>query len=446
MLQRPFIFFLLVPLSLALSSCRTGSGDSESSEGCGTEGCKIVAPDADRLDTFGFATATDGDKIVIGSIVDEPETDAGAAYVFIEDDGDWTLEQKIQATTPVPRGGDLFGGAVAIQGNRIAVSAQGADWVDPGAVLPDRPRAGRVYIFEFDGTDWTQVQAIEAFDPATDDFFGVSLAMDGDWLVVGSYLDDDNGNASGSVYVYEHDGADYVFDQKLNMTQNSSNDRFGFSVAIDGDVIVAGAHFDNFFFVGIEAGSAAVFRHDGTDWNEEQVLLGGTFAAFDQFGISVDIEGDIIVIGAHQYDDAEFDDDDDDGDDNQGIVWVIRRVRPTTDAAPWASSGLGDMIEAIEPSDPELQKLFGGSVAIDDGRVIVGVKLDDELGQRAGAAYVYEHDGTEWAELHKLTAPDATTGDQFGASTAMAGDIAVVGANLAGPGNDDSGAAYAFEP
>ncbi|MDP6977151.1 MAG: hypothetical protein QF570_00940 [Myxococcota bacterium] len=420
---------LAIVFSLAFTSCQNASSSSDASGGCGLEGCKIVAPDPNATDTFAFGVAIDGDKMVAGSIVDDPSTDAGAAYVFAYEDGDWLVEQKIQHTTPVPVGGDFFGNAVAMQGDRIAVGAQGVESTGAEA------RAGSVFIFEFDSGSWSQVQRIEAPDAALDDRFGVSVDLDGDWLVVGSYLDDDNNSASGSVYVFEHDGLEYVFDEKLNMQNNSGNDRFGVSVAVDGDILVAGALNDNFFFTGNESGSAGVFRHDDTDWIHEgftanDALVGDTFAPFDHFGTSVDIDDGVIVVGAPGVDGDEED---------EGIVWVYR-----FDGGKW-SHYLDDNIETIRPSDPSESKLFGNSVSIEGNRVIVGAKLDDEEGQRAGATYVFEYEGGEWVEQHKLTAPDATTGDNFGVSAVVSGDTIIVGAPLAGPGNDASGAAYGFE-
>ncbi len=416
------VVLLSFMFSLSFTSCKNGSSGSEAGEGCGLEGCKIVAPDPGAADTFGFAVAADGDKMVAGSIVDTPAPNAGAAYVFAYDDGEWIIEQKIQATTPLPDGGDLFGGAVAIQGDRIAVGAQGLEPVGGAA------RAGGVFIFDHDGDTWSQVQQVLAPDFALDDYFGVSVDLDGDWLVVGAHLDDDSGSASGSVYVFEHDGSDYVFDQKLSMSQHGADDRLGIDVAIDDDIIVAGAHQDNLFGVGVHSGSAAVYRYDGTDWSQEQTLLGGTFAAGEEFGISVDVSEEVIIVGAHLADGSEED---------AGRAWVYR-----FDGAVWSIAG---EVEQIEPSDPAKSKLFGYSVSIEGDRVVVGAQMDDAEGQRAGAAYVFEYEGGEWVEQHKLTAPDATTGDYFGGSVSLSGDAAVIGAPEAGPGDDASGAAYGFE-
>ena len=483
------VALLSLVFSLAVSGCEDGGSDNAGSNAdCGVEGCLIVAPDRDNQDLFGSAIAIDGDRMVVGSIVSDPVTNAGAVYIYRLIEGNWRIEQKIQIESPLPGGGDLFGGSVAILGNRIAVGAQGNGWVDPDDDDDeiDAARAGLVLIFEPDvDGNWAQVQQIRTdgpnlYTPAEDDFFGVSVALGGDWLVIGSYLENANGTDSGSVYVYRHDGSEYGFDQKLDMSNNGANDRFGWDVAVDGDILIASAIYDAFFFGGNQSGSVAVFRHDGTSWNEEQVLVTPfPYVPLDQFGISIDVDAgnEMIVVGAHQR--SHYPNVDscnavfvpcvnacdpldipcqvacfgpyqicyvEDAVAEQGVVFVYEIVDPDSPDGPWSHYNFPDEVKRIEPEVPSTKLLFGGSVNIDAGRILVGTKMDDEKGQRAGATYVYEYDALsdEWVEEHKLTAPDATTGDSFGFATAIEGDDVLVGAPEAGPGNDASGAVYQF--
>ena len=444
-------FTLPLFLALALVGCGSSSdggssgvsdgGDSGGNGGCGLEGCSVVAPDGGNEDEFGSAIAIDGDRMVVGAKVDDPAAEAGAAYIYERIDSEWSIDQKIQSTSPAPRGGDEFGSTLAIQGDRVVVGAPGTGWENPGDPddVIDVARAGFVYVFEPDPDgDWVQVQQLEAFDRAEDDQFGASVALDGDWLIVGSNHDDDKGENSGSVYVYRHDGSEYVFDQKLNMTQNGGNDRFGWRVAIQGDILLAAAYWDSYYAIGWQSGSVAIFRRDGGAWTQQQVLIGGVSDEFDQFGYSIDLDDEVIVVGARQYGDPEQADQ----YAEQGIVFVYRIVAPL-EAMPWS---ILEEVERIEPPEASPGLLFGSSVNIEDGRIIVGVEMDDEAGQRAGAAHVYEYSpGGEWVEEHKLTAPDATTGDRFGFATAISGDTLFVGAPEAGPENDASGAVYQFD-
>ncbi len=135
-----------------------------------------------------------------------------------------------------------------------------------------------------------------ASDGASDDQFGWSVAVDGDTVVVGAYRDDDNGNASGSAYVYRFDGTDWI-ETKLLASDGAGNDNFGSGVAVDGDTVVVGSPGDDDY-----SGSAYVYRFDGTDWIETK-LIASDWANSDRFGISVAVDGDTVVVGAYGDDD-----------------------------------------------------------------------------------------------------------------------------------------------
>ena len=155
---------------------------------------------------------------------------------------------------------DEFAHSVSISGLVLAVGAPGDD--DEGT------NSGSVYVYRFDGMDWIEEQKLTASDGVMNDEFGYSVSLDGDVLVVGSWADDDNGDESGSVYVYRFDGADWIEEDKLTASDGEPGDNLGWSVAVSGDVIVAGAigNDDN----GSQSGSAYVYRFDGADWNEEE--------------------------------------------------------------------------------------------------------------------------------------------------------------------------------
>ena len=155
---------------------------------------------------------------------------------------------------------------------------------------------------------------LTASDGAASDYFGDSVAIDGDTLVVGARYDDDNGSASGSVYVFIHSGIIWTQQAKLTASDGAADDRFGSSVAIDGDTIVVGAllNDDN----GTDSGTAYVFTRSGTTWTQQAKLTASDGALDDEFGQSVAIAGDTIVVGA---------DRDDDNGNRQWIAYVFTR-------------------------------------------------------------------------------------------------------------------------
>ncbi|MBW2724432.1 MAG: FG-GAP repeat protein, partial [Deltaproteobacteria bacterium] len=204
-----------------------------------------------------------------------------------------TQDFKLTASDAVA--GDGFGESVAVSGDVIVVGARRDD-------NNGNSESGSAYVFRLDGTNLIEERNLTPDDSAEGDFFGDSVAVSGDVIVVGASLDDNPSLNSGSAYVFRFDGAEWIEEQKLTPSDScddkgdcraSVDDRFGHSVAVSGDVIVAGAIFDR-----AEYGSAYVFRFNGTEWIEDQKLVASDAAGGDEFGRSVAVSGDVIVVGA----------------------------------------------------------------------------------------------------------------------------------------------------
>ncbi|MCH7954231.1 MAG: FG-GAP repeat protein, partial [Candidatus Marinimicrobia bacterium] len=189
---------------------------------------------------------------------------------------------------------DQFGFSVSISGDYAVVGAyldndNGSD-------------SGSAYIFKRTGTSWVQEAKLLPSDGAAFDNFGFSVSISGDYAVVGAFLDDDNGGASGSAYVFKRTGTSWAEEAKLLASDRAADDQFGVSVSISGDYAVVGAVFDD--DNGDGSGSAYVFKRTGTSWAQEAKLLPSDGAAIDFFGMSVSISGDYAVVGAHRDDDS----------------------------------------------------------------------------------------------------------------------------------------------
>ena len=256
------------------------------------------------------------------------------------------------------------------------------------------------------------------------DLFGWAVSTDGEWAIVGSPEDSDDGVSSGSAYIYKHNGSDWVEFQKIRASDAGSGDDFGRAVSIVGDVAIVGAPFAD---SATRKGAAYVYRFDGTDWVEEQKLLSSDAAANDFFGISLDTDGNTIVVGT-SYDD----------DPVSGLLDVGSVYAYTFDGSQWVER------QRISPSDPSQSQRFAASVAVDGDTLIVGASQDDAAGNSSGAAYAFEFDGVVWKEQQKLVGGDSTNSDFFGISVAVDDNILLVGAT----GDDDqgssSGSAYVF--
>ncbi len=183
-------------------------------------------------------------------------------------------------------GFDWFGNSVSISGDYVVVGAKFDN--DNG------PSSGSAYLFKRTGTSWAQEAKILPSDGAAGDWFGFSVSISGDYALVGARADDDNGSASGSAYVFKRTGTSWAQEAKLLPSDGAIEDRFGYSVSISGDYAVVGAWLDD--DNGDRSGSAYIFKRSGTSWAQEANLLPSDGAASDQFGVSVSISGDYAVV------------------------------------------------------------------------------------------------------------------------------------------------------
>ena len=263
---------------------------------------------------------------------------------------------------------------------------------------------------------------ITASDGAAADFFGWSVSISGDYAVVGAFGDDDNGEEAGSAYIFKRNGTFWAQEAKLLPSDGEVIDRFGFSVSISGDYTIVGAPNDD--DNGTLSGSAYVYKRTGTSWAQEAKLLPADGAAIDEFGRSVSISGDYAVVGAWRDDDNGF---------GSGSAYLFHR------------SGTSWEQEAkLLPSDGAAADRFGGSVSISGDYAVVGARGDDDNGSFSGSAYVFKRTGTSWEQEAKLLPSDGAAADLFGVVSISGGDYAVGGARLDDDNGDNSGSAYLY--
>ena len=259
---------------------------------------------------------------------------------------------------------------------------------------------------------------LTASDATADKFFGWSVAISGDIVVVGS-----PGKVRGpvgSAYVFQRRGGVWSQQAKLTASGGSEDAAFGWSVAINGDTVVVGAPFD-----GDLVGSAFVFVRSGTTWSQQAKLTASDASDFDTFGYSLTMSSETLVVGAARTSEAG---------DFSGSAYVFVR-----NGASWSQQA------KLIPSDGVGSGFFGESVSISGDRVVVGAKRNNGGAGRSGSAYVFRRSGTVWSQEAKLTASDAATGDFFGFSVAISGDMVVVGATGDDDAGDRSGSVYVFQ-
>ncbi|MGJ8643280.1 MAG: hypothetical protein ACSHX9_07730 [Luteolibacter sp.] len=379
------------------------------------EETKLHADDAAAVDIFGFSVAISGDSVVVGAYADDAAAvDSGSAYVFTRSGTSWSQQAKLTADDAAEN--DRFGYSVAISGDTIVV---GADLDDDGG-----SGSGSAYVFTRSGTSWSQQAKLTASDAAEFDRFGFSVAISGDSVVVGAHFDDSAAfGDSGSAYVFTRNGTSWFQQAKLTAGDAAAGDFFGRSVAISGDSIVVGAYLDD--DDGSASGSAYVFNRSGTSWFLQAKLTANDAVTNDNFGYAVAISGDSVVVGAIGDDPgAAFD---------SGSAYVFNRS-----GTSWSQQA------KISAGDPGAEDGFGSSVAISGDSVVVGAFENDDAGSTSGSAYVFTRDGTSWSQQAKLTAGDAAAEDRFGFSVAISGNSVVVGAYLDDDGDVNTGSIYIY--
>jgi hypothetical protein len=379
-----------------------------------------LQPAGAAFDQFGSAVAVDGDTMIVGAFADAVGANGsqGSAHIYRWTGSGWTFEATLTATGGAAS--DQFGISVAISGDTVIIGA----YTDDVGANGDQ---GSAYVFTRSGTTWTQQAQLTAADGATNDRFGVSVAISGDTAVVGANFDDVgvNGN-QGSAYVFTRSGSTWTQQAQLTAADGAANDRLGISVALSGDTAIVGANLDDIGANGNQ-GSAYVFTRSGSTWTQEAQLTAAGGALNNQFGISVAFSGDTAIVGS-QFNTVG-------ANPGQGSAYVFTRSGST-----WTQQA------QLTAADGALNDLFGFSVAISGDTAIVGAFVND-VGANAnqGSAYVFTRSGSTWTQQAQLTATDGAAEDNFGFSVAISGDTAVVGAPLDDLGaNGDQGSAWVF--
>ena len=375
--------------------------------------------------------AISGDTAVIGAtrswhprVLSPPSFRSGLAYVFQRNETTWTQQEKLTPSDGAKS--DWFGHAVAVSEDTAVIGAPFHD--DEG------PSSSAAYVFHRRGTRWAQQAKLTASDAAAEDRFGDAVAVSGDTTVVGAWGDAD---ATGAAYVFQRNGTTWSQQAKLTAIDAAAADQFGGSVAISGDTAVVGAfrHDDPH----PDSGTAYVFQRSGTTWTQqakltasEETLRGWSFrglsrtiqkpdrvvgglAVGDGFGSSVAISGDTVVVGAFR----------------PGSAYVFQRNGTT-----WTQQAL--LKEDVGVFGPS-----GVSVSVSGDAAVIGTY--QAASRHTGAAYLYQRNGTTWSQQAKLIGSDVAEGDEFGFSVAISGGTAMVGAQADDDAGSQSGSVYVFD-
>ncbi len=447
----------------------------------------LKAPNAGLGDLFGGSVWVSGDTIAVGARIessnqttitngttasaDNSAANSGAVYVFKRTGTTWAQEAYLKASNA--EAADRFGSSLSVSGDTIAVSAtqesSNQTTITNGTSAStdnSATNAGAVYVFKRTGTTWAQEAYLKASNAEADEYFGSSVSVSGDTVVVGVNGEDSNQTTitngttasadnsaanSGAVYVFKRTGTTWAQEAYLKAPNAEGNDNFGYSVAIDSDTIVVGATQEsssqNTITNGttasannasIGSGAAYVFKRTGTTWAQEAYLKAPNVGVTDQFGFSVSISADTIAVGANQERSNQTTiTNGSTASSNRtsresGAVYVFKRT-----GSNWESEAY------LKAPNAQADDQFGYSVSVAANTIVAGARGEDSnqttitngttasednsLGG-SGATYVFKRNGTTWSQEAYLKAPNAGGGDQFGGSVSVSSDTIVVGA------------------
>ena len=370
--------------------------------------------DGYRYDYFGYATSIFKYQAAIGAYKhDHVKTDTGAVYVYSYIDLSWQMSQKIVAHDGDRQ--DYFGSSVSIHDNKLAVGAYN---VDDTAYA-----AGAAYVFEKNDDQWIKTAKLFASDGSVNDYFGHSLAIYNNNMIVGAYKADAFGNDSGAAYIFEKIGSKWEETYKLLPEKLERYDYYGYATALSDNHIIVGAYGDD--NRGTCSGTAYIFEKNNNQWKQITKLIPDAAKTNDYSGYSVDISDQYAVLGAYKADIKG---------PNAGAAYVFEKKHNR-----WLE------IKSLYPWSAKGYDYFGASVAIAGDYIIVGAYGDSKNGRLAGGAYVFQLVDGIWEEYVYITASEGHPSDKFASSVSISdtGD-ALIGAYGHDTKGSKSGAAYIY--
>ena len=368
----------------------------------------LLSPNPALNDLFGDVARVSGNIVLIGAPADDLGADgAGGAYLF-----DILTGSVIQTfVSPTPDFGDDFGNGGDILGNLVVIGARNDD-----AAGED---TGTAYLF-----DANTGQLLQSFlnpSPDLNDNFAEVIAIDNNHVVIGSPEDDMGAIDSGSAFVFDATTGELL--HTLSNPTPGQGENFGGDVAIDGNLILVGARRDD---TGAnDSGAAYLFDAVTGELLQSFFNPSPTSSAKEQFGVSLAIDGNNVLIGAREFDA---------GVRNSGAAYLF-------------DASTGNLLQTFANPSPGQDDFFGSApggtaIAIEDDIVLIGALQDDTSALNSGIAYAFHAETGEL--LQTIYNPTPDDNEQFGFAVALEGGRAVISADRATDSGFSSGAAYIF--
>ena len=424
----------------------------------------VKASNPDAEDWFGRAVAVSGNWLAVGAPnessrasgidgdqADDSEDGSGAVYLYSGEAGAWAQRAYVKASNP--EAVDGFGDALALDGATLVVGAPFEDGAEAGINVTQgngAANAGAVYAFTRTGDTWQQDAYIKPSNTDALDWFGTSVALSSDLLVVGAPGEDsgatgvdgdesdDSVAESGAVYVLSRATGAWAHASYLKALNPSEQDRFGAAVAVSGATLVVGAPRESSSGFGsdadpadegaVDSGAVYVFERGAAGWEQTAYLKASNTGAGDGFGGHLALDGDVLAVAATGEDGSSPNSDGvttNDSATDSGAVYVFERS-----GGEWVQQAY------LKSEYPDTDEYFGFGVAVRGDAVVVGVlgdagTLTSPASARmpySGAAYVFRRSIDGWSRESRMKAPNAEANDRYGRSVALSDEFLAVGA------------------
>ena len=444
-------------------------------------------------DQFGFGIALNNDRLLVGAPfeqssatgVDGDDTNntlnqAGAAYLYERTGSVWLVTNYLKASNTDAR--DLFGWTAAITSDDLIIGAPGEQSLDGSQLDNSGNSVGAVYLFDHTGLDPVQTAYLKASNANDSDRFGGSIDAYDDFILVGAEVEASNATGingdeadnslqnAGAAYLFEQNsGGDWAQIAYIKASNTKGEQQFGSAVAVDRDSLAIGARRESSNATGVggdqndtskpDAGAVYVFDRSSAVWDQSAYIKASNTDQDDDFGFALDLDGDLLVVGAPGEDSADSGNQDDNSSADSGAVYVFSRE----------ATGIWSQMAYLKAPIPGFRDFFGASVALVGNLLAVGAPGErsdatgingDDLNQNAvdsGAVYLFERDNTgNWLRVAYVKASNTDPGDLFGRNLALAADTLAIAApeeqstasgvdgNEADNSGSSAGAVYVF--
>ncbi len=373
-----------------------------------TEDQQVYPQTLSEDDRYGLALGITGDYAIIGAPGDDQYgSNSGAAYVFTYNSGTWSQVDKLISSDI--QAGDYFGYTISANGDYLLI----------GTPITNS-YAGAVYVFKNTNGTWLQVQKLTVSDGFSSQLFAHSIDLYGDYAIVGAPGDSTNGENSGAAYIFKNINGTWTQIEKLVPDNGHENDLFGYSVAITDNYAAVGAigHGDS-----IRYGAVYIYQNNNDTWNLQRIVISNDPQEGENFGYSVDIDGNRIVVGApyKNYNGFSW----------NGAAYLFDN-----------SSGNWQQFLKLLPIDSGVMKYFGKVVNIKDSLIAIAAPGEISFTPHVpGSAYIYNLNTQNMA---KFVSSDNTAEDRFGSSLCITDQYFFVGAETSDAYGTDAGNAYYF--